>query len=213
MSGAGVGAECCGCFGARGGEGGCEAEEKCGEERDAEGEEQDGQIRRGSHGDVVVALAEEGDEGAGGGEGDAESEEAAGEGEEEGFDEALADDACAAGAEGEASGDFALAGGGAGEEEVGEVGAGDEKNENDDSHEDLERVAVLAAQGGDALRGGDRGTVARLISCWRAGVMAVPSVALMPARICWSSQFWLCARAALLVAASGLRRAKRCRKK
>ena len=92
--------------------------------------------------------------GARGDEGQSEPEKAAGEREEQSFDKALTDDTGAAGAEGEAGGDFAQACGGAREEEVGEIGAGDEQDESDDGHEDLERIAVFAAYGHDAVGGG-----------------------------------------------------------
>ena len=157
MCGAGVGAER-GCVsGACGGEGRGESEEEPGDEGDSESEKQDGHIRGGVHCDVGIALAEKGDKSASGGEGEAQSEKTAREGKEEGFDEALADDACAAGAECEAGGDFALASGGAGEEEVGEVGAGDEKDQSHDCHENPERVTILTAEGRYAVGRGEEG--------------------------------------------------------
>ena len=66
---------------------------------------------------------------ASGGEGDAEC--AADEREHKAFCQKLADDARAACAEGLADGELAGAGGGAGEQQVGDVGAGDEQHDAD----------------------------------------------------------------------------------
>ena len=63
----------------------------------------------------------------------------------------LEDDAGAAGPEGHADGDLAGAGHPAGEEHVGDVGAGDEQDERNDSHEDFEREGVGVTEMGDAV--------------------------------------------------------------
>ena len=60
---------------------------------------------------------------------DCNSQRAAGEGEQEALGEQLTDDALAACAESLANGEFASAGGGAGQQQIGDVGAGDEQNQ------------------------------------------------------------------------------------
>ena len=52
----------------------------------------------------------------------------------------------AAGADGGADRDFALASGGAGEQEIGDVGAGDQQDEADRSHQDQQSQANIAHQ-------------------------------------------------------------------
>ena len=115
LRGAAAGVQIASCSGACRGQGGGESEEEPGEQREAQREKHDGRIRPGVHRDIGVALADEGDQHARGGEGNAQSQHSAGEGEQEGLDQALADEACAAGAKGKASGDFALSSGGAGQ--------------------------------------------------------------------------------------------------
>ena len=61
-------------------------------------------------------------------DGEHEAEEGSGAGEDEAFGEELADDAAAAGAESAAHGELLGARGGAGEQEVGEIDAGDEQD-------------------------------------------------------------------------------------
>ena len=66
-------------------------------------------------------------------------------GEDEAFGEELADDAGTAGAESAAHGELLGAGGGASEQQVGEVDAGDEQDRADGGPKDDERAAKLAA--------------------------------------------------------------------
>ena len=75
-----------------------------------------------------VARAD-GEQGAHAGEAEHQPEDAAGEGEQNAFSEQLADDARAAGSHRGTNGEFALASGGADEQKVGDVGAGDEQHE------------------------------------------------------------------------------------
>jgi hypothetical protein len=86
-----------------------------------------------------------------------EAEDAAGDGEDDAFGEELADDAGAAGAHGGTDGEFTLAAGGPDEQEIGDVGAGDEQDEADGSEQDKERGARVGddgvAQGLDAESG------------------------------------------------------------
>ena len=84
---------------------------------------------------------------------------AAADGQEQAFDDELPDDAGAAGAEGRADGDLLLPGGGAGQQQVGHVGAGDEKHEADQPLQDDEWLFEafaeerLPAHGGDEREG------------------------------------------------------------
>jgi hypothetical protein len=86
-------------------------------------------------------------EGTRGTGGDSESEKGAKEGEEENFGEELGDDGAARGSEGKTDGDFVLAVGGAGEQESGNVGTGDEQEEGDGSVEEPEGVADVGDDG------------------------------------------------------------------
>src|ERR1700727_2220659 len=79
-----------------------------------------------------------------GGGGKAEAEDGSGGGEDEGFGEELADDAAASGSECGAHSELLGAGGGAGEQEVREVDADDEKNEANCSPGAEERAGETA---------------------------------------------------------------------
>ena len=83
-----------------------------------------------------------------------ETGDAAERGEEEAFGQDLTEDAGAAGSEGEANGHLALAGGGAGEQKVGEVGAGEQKNEAREHGEDVDRRGVVMGGCGETLAAG-----------------------------------------------------------
>ena len=105
--------------------GGGDAEEEAGDDGDAEGE--------GENGAVDLDFLQTGDVAGVDGSydvesplGDEETGGAAHDGEEKALGEQLADDAQAAGAQGGTDGDFFFARGGAGEQEVGDVGAGDQ---------------------------------------------------------------------------------------
>ena len=78
-------------------------------------------------------------------EGEQEAEDCACAGEDQAFSEQLAHDASAAGAESAAHGEFLGAGGGAGEQQVGEIDAGDEQDGADGGPEDDQRPAQFAA--------------------------------------------------------------------
>src|SRR5438128_919896 len=84
---------------------------------------------------------------------DENSEEAAGSGEEQAFGEQLPDDATSGGAHGGAEGEFLGALRGEGEQEICNVGAGDEKNQGDDHHQDGEGFLISSAQTGDTFIG------------------------------------------------------------
>jgi len=72
-----------------------------------------------------------------------ETGDASKRGEEEAFGQYLAEDAGAAGSEGEANGHLALAGCGAREQKVGEVGAREQKNEARENGEDIDRRGIV----------------------------------------------------------------------
>ena len=63
------------------------------------------------------------------------------------FDEQLADDAPASGAKGGADGDFAGTAEGSGQQQIGDVGAGDQKDESDSAEEGEEDQAQAVGRG------------------------------------------------------------------
>ena len=124
-------------------QGGGEAEEDAGGYRNQE--------CKGEHGAVdadfleardVARVHAADDEEAG--LGHQQAENAAEDSDQDAFGEELADEAGPAGAEGGADGDFFLASGGAGEQEVGDVGAGDEQHEADRAEQHEHGAADIA---------------------------------------------------------------------
>src|SRR5437868_10324615 len=112
--------------------GGEEAREDAGCDGEGEGEGEDG----GVEADVADAgqfVGEEFDEQLYAVVGGDEAEGASADGDDEGFAEKLLDDARAGCAHGGADGDLFAPGEGAGEDEVGDIGAGDEEDESDGS--------------------------------------------------------------------------------
>ena len=103
-----------------------------------------------------------------GGKGEAEAEDGSSGGEDEGFSEELADDAAACGSECGSHGELLGARGCAGEEEVREVDADDEKDESDRSPEDDERTAKAA--GDEVLEVPELGGVLAFVSTLDAAV-------------------------------------------
>jgi hypothetical protein len=75
-------------------------------------------------------------------------------GEQEAFGEHLAEDVAAARAEGKAGAHFALAGGGAGEQQVGEVDAGEEQDQAGEREEDVGGLGELSVEGVGAAAAG-----------------------------------------------------------
>ena len=102
-------------------------------------------LRETSRGMVVAAVGDHAQKEAVGDRGQRDAERAAGEGENKAFGEQLANDAGASRSESLADGEFAGARGGAGEQQVGDVGAGDEQYQCHDRHEDLEWLGELRA--------------------------------------------------------------------
>ncbi len=137
-----------------------EAEEDAGAERDEEGEREDPRIeaeleRTGGAADDEAAVDDPVET-----EGERDAEQAARAREQDGLDELLPDEMEAGGPEGGADGELAQPGGGAGELEVGEVGAGDEQYEAGEAQQHpgdalAERVEERAVQrhGGAAQAG------------------------------------------------------------
>ena len=115
--------------GARGDPGRDEAEEKAGGYAKHEGVEEDspidayGEIEWNGRGEVECREA------TGCCQGEEDSEDAAGEGEEDAFEEHLAEETGPGGSEGDADGHLTLTAVGLGEEEIGDVGAGDAKDQ------------------------------------------------------------------------------------
>ena len=120
---------------------------------DGEGEEQkarvDGDIERehvwtgGDHAEEEMICQHR----------DSDAERATESGKQKGFREELADEARTAGAECLADGELASAGGGASEQQIGDVGAGDQQNDAGEGHEHFQWLRELAAElrktGGD----------------------------------------------------------------
>src|SRR6266550_2680082 len=102
------------------------------------------------------------------GEGKAEAEDGSGGGENEGFSEKLADDAAACGSECGAHGELLGTRSGAGEQEVREVDADDEKNEPDGSPVNDERAAKTA--GDEVFEVPELGGVSAFISTLDAAI-------------------------------------------
>src|ERR1700730_9196150 len=75
---------------------------------------------------------------------DEQAQDAADGGKKDAFGEKLADQMSAAGADGGTDGDFALAPGGAGEQKIRDVGAGDQQDEAHRSHQDQQGQANVA---------------------------------------------------------------------
>ena len=122
------------------------AEEQSGEDGDGEGEKQEAQVDGDIEGNGVWAAGDhvKQETVCEGGEGNAER--AADGCEQQTFCKKLANQARAACAEGLTDGELAGAGGGTGEQEIGDVGAGDQKNDTGEGHKHLQRLRVLAAQ-------------------------------------------------------------------
>ena len=150
---------------AHGAEGGQQSEEDGSEDGESGSGEEDGP------GNVDGAEAREtlgrgGDEEPDADEREQDAEGASDEGEDEGVSKSGADEAIAASAEGSADGEFALAGDGAGELQVGEIDAADEQNGADGGKEEPERGADVSRDvddEGNDKHGGMGGEVARLI--------------------------------------------------
>ena len=136
--------------GARGSDGGEQTEENAGKQRDAEGEgehppiDADGGAMLADAGNIAGA---EGQQAAHADEAEHQSEDPSGDGEQNAFREQLADDARAAGSHGGANGEFTLASCSADQQKIGDIGAGDEKDEAHGSDEHEKRRSHIADNG------------------------------------------------------------------
>src|SRR6185369_2808601 len=101
----------------------------------------------------------EGEKHAGSAVSDGETGEAAEDGEDDAFGEELTDDAYALGAEGGADGHLRASAHATNEQEVRDVGAGDEEDESGDPLEQLERRGVVFLHRLDASAGRDEAGV------------------------------------------------------
>ena len=79
-----------------------------------------------------------------------DAQRAACEREHQAFGEQLADEACTLRAQGLPYGELARPRSGARQQQVGDVGAGDQQHQADDGHQDLQWFGELAAQVGEA---------------------------------------------------------------
>ena len=118
-----------------------------------------GREGRGVDGDVLVAGECHGEQGVGACISDEQAGDAAQRGENDAFGEELANDAGARGAKGGAEGHFRFAAHAADEEEIGDVGAGDEEDEAGDPHEHVEVGFVLILETLDAAACGSEDDV------------------------------------------------------
>jgi hypothetical protein len=139
---AGAGFELVGEVLARGRQRRGQAEDHAGEDRDEGGEEED--ATSSARRTVARCPPERRCRGGRSSRGPRPARGRAGGGEEDALGEELPDDAAAARAEGDADGDLAPARGGAREQQVGDVGAGDEQHAADGSEEDVDRRAHVA---------------------------------------------------------------------
>ena len=132
-------------------------EEDGGGDREGEGEAEQAKIEADIHGQSFKATGDHAEEQPVGDHRKADAERAADEGEDQALGEELPDEARATRPERLANGELAGTRGGAGEQKIGDVGAGDEQDQRDDGHEDLQRLRELAPQRREAVgHGGER---------------------------------------------------------
>src|SRR5579883_2257589 len=137
--------------------GGCEAKRDSGQKRDGAGEGEYGKRGRRAHRDgdpAGTAREDEAKDQRSAGIGESESRAAAEKRKQDGFGERLADEARRAGAECHAERDLATFAEAADEHEVGDVGAGDQKHERGNGHQDIEPVFVIPPHVGNACASG-----------------------------------------------------------
>src|SRR5262249_54990123 len=123
--------------------------------RQSEGEAKQAKIEADVQGRSFKAIGDHAEKQPVGDRSETDAEYPADEGENQALGEELPDDACASCSERLANGELASARGGAGQKEIGDVGAGNEQDQRDDGHEDLQRLRELTPQRGEAI--GHRG--------------------------------------------------------
>ena len=126
--------------------GGSQSEEDAGENGEPEGEGEHAQVRSGGE-RKVRGIGKQTEEGAAGPPGEENSDGAAGDRENEAFGNQLAHQQEAAGAHGKADRDLFLPADGAGEQQVGDIGAGDQQQQADDAEQDQQRIGKLRRAG------------------------------------------------------------------
>ena len=142
---------------ARGAEGGDGAEEDGGGDGESEGEAEQAKIEADIERESFEAAGDHAEQQPVGGSGEGDAERAADQGEDQALGKELPDDARAPRTERLANSKFACACGRAGEQEIGDVGAGDEQDQRNDGHEDLQRLREFAPQRREAVgHGGER---------------------------------------------------------
>src|SRR6266478_876431 len=117
--------------------------EQAGEERGGYGKSKNAKIQRNGR-EVEQISGAGGEERVGAPNGESDAEASTNQSEEQTFHEQLAGDAPAAGADGGSNGHLAFATGSAGEEEAGNIGAGDEEDKRDSAKENQQGGAQLA---------------------------------------------------------------------
>ena len=118
------------------------AEEQAGDQGEDKGEAENGQRRRGVDGNEVSAVEGQRDDQLDSEKGDEHAGSAAQQGKDDAFSERLADEALSGGAEGEAHRGLSAAGGSAGQQQVGDIGAGDEQHQAAHTEQNTQTVAV-----------------------------------------------------------------------
>ena len=120
------------------------AEKDAGEDGDGDGEGEDVEIER-DYGFVGYGvLGQQSDDGFDSTIGEEHAQSTAGQRKEHAFGEKLLNDALGAGTHGGADGDFTAARAGAGEQKIGDVGAGDEEEKANGGHQGDERVGEFS---------------------------------------------------------------------
>src|ERR1039457_6221517 len=127
-------------------EGRDEPEEHAGENGEGRGEAEGPPIPAELQEYGVVNGVEEGDQAAAQDLSEHGADSAADDGQQQAFREQLPDEAPAGGSDGEPDGEFALANASTRQEEIGEVGAGDQQHQSGNGHEQPQGPLVFAAQ-------------------------------------------------------------------
>ncbi len=126
-------------------------------------------VQAGAQGEILASVGQQQGQEAYAPEGQEESQNAAGGSQQDAFGEKLADHAHTSGADAEAHGHLAPAGGGAREQQVRGVGAGEGEEQADHGPKHVEGLGIAAAQSAQAAgarHDGERGERGALASRW-----------------------------------------------
>ncbi len=138
-------------------EGGDGSKEDGGGDGESEGEAEQAKVEADVQRESFKAAGDHAEQQPVGDSGEADAERAADQGEDQALRKKLPDDAGAPCSERLTNGELARTRGGAGEQKIGDVGAGDEQDQRNDGHEDLQRLRELAPQRREAVgHGGER---------------------------------------------------------